>query len=273
VTLDRPTATSAEQVTRDEHEVTEDAERQFRPRRPNASAVAAQEPTGSGTPERIEPDPVAGAAAETVSPLDELLESVGPAPVGRRRDALAVGLAIATFLALVGAVLWVGSGLASRDASPAGGTGSRLPARPTAGDAPGSPAASAPVTTAPSASVPVTSQPATAAAPTRTRTTAPAARTVRVTVSVVDDGGGRFQLAIVVDNITSATQTWELVITFPVRVERLQAVGTGTLTARGNQAIVRGTSGPGESGIAIGGVTSDGSTLRTWTCTVNGLSC
>jgi hypothetical protein len=180
-----------------------------------------------------------------------------------------VVLAVATFLALVGAALWVGSGLASRDKSPAGGAGSRLPAGPSAGDGSGSPAASAPVTAAPSA--PVTSQPAAPAA-SRTRTPPPAS-SVRVTVTVVNDRGGAFQLALVVDNTSTATQSWEVVLTFPVRVTRLRAIGNGDLTVRNDQAIVRGTSGPGESAVAIGGVTSDGSTLRTWTCAVNGRPC
>ena len=259
VTLDRTSGTSAEQVTRDEHDAS-DGEGPFRPRRPNASPAPADQTTAQQT---------------VVLPLGGSAEPAAPvqAPDRRRREAVAVGLAIATFLALVGAAIWVGSGFASRDAAPVGGGGSRLPAGPSAGSSAGDePVVSASATAAPSTSAPITSQPA-APAQSRTRTTPPLSRSVRATVSVVNDGGGAFQLALVVNNTSAATQAWEVVITFPVRVTQLRAIGNGTLSTRNNQAIVRGTSGPGETAVAIGGVTSDGSTLRTWTCTVNGQAC
>jgi hypothetical protein len=65
------------------------------------------------------------------------------------------------------------------------------------------------------------------------------------------------------------------VLTFPVRVNDVRAIGDGTVSPRGNnQVVVRGRSGAGETtALAIGGETSDGRALRTWTCTVNGLPC
>jgi hypothetical protein len=250
------------------------AEQPFRPRRPNAQSAAAEQPSEDvdQAPPPVEDSFLDGVLRDGDGPAD----ADGPPPWGVRARLrnrvydVPMVLALATLLVLVAAAIWVGTQIAPRDEARKGG--GRLPAVPPTAQVTESPVASAPAPSAvaPTSAVP-TVQPV-APQPSRPRTTPPS-RAVRATVNVVNDRGGAFQLGVVLNNTAATAQSWELVITFPVPVTDLRAIGTGELTVRGNQAIVRGRSGPGESGLAIGGETSDGSRLRTWTCTINGQPC
>jgi hypothetical protein len=247
------------------------AEQPFRPRRPNAHPVAAGQAAEDVDPES---SPAEGFLDGVLRDGDGPALDEGPPPWGVRARLrnrvydVPMVLALATLLVLVAAAIWVGTQVAPRDEARKGG--GRLPAVPPTATA-SEPPVAPPPTVAPTSAVP-TAVPV-APQPSRPRTTPPPSRAVRATVNVVNDRGGEFQLGVVLDNTASTAQSWELVITFPVSVRDLRSLGTGELTVRGNQAIVRGRSGPGESGLAIGGETSDGSRLRTWTCTINGQPC
>jgi hypothetical protein len=252
------------------------AEQPFRPRRPNAHPVPGWQETEDVDPSSF----LDGVLRER----DDPAIADGPPPWGVRARLrnrvydVPMVLALTTLLVLVAAAIWVGTQIAPRDETRKGGAG-RVPAVAPTAQASGSPVASPPPSVAPSvapsAAAP-TAQPTAvpvAPQPSRPRTTPPPSRAVRATVDVVDDRGGAFQFGVVINNTAATAQSWELVITFPVPVTDLRAIGTGDLTVRPNQVIVRGRSGPGESGLAIGGRTSNGSQLRTWTCTINGQPC
>lgn len=272
------------------------SDRSFRPRRPNASPLPADAPTADPAQERvIRPRAAIGAGQVTsagavirtgASPLFADGMATIEIPVVRSRRSRwvrvrrrlgdpAMVLALATMLVLVGAAIWVGFEVVSRDGVPRGNAAGWVPAVPATADQPRSPVTSAPpvVSASPTASSPAPAKPP-GAQPTRTRTTPPPARTVRATVTVVNDPGGAFQLGLAVTNVVNSAQNWEVVLTFPVRVTNVRAIGDGTATGRNNQVTVRGRTEAGATGaVAIGGTTIDGSTLRTWTCTINGLSC
>jgi hypothetical protein len=272
------------------------SDRSFRPRRPNASPFPAGAPTADPAQERVIRPRAAIGAGPVISPGPvvragaPLLFADGMAtieiPVVRSRRSRwirlrrrlgdpAMVLALATMLVLVGAAIWVGFEVVSRDGVRRGNAAGWVPAVPATADQPRSPVASAPpvVSASPTASASASAKP-TAAQPTRTRTTAPPTRTARATVTVVNDPGGAFQLGLEVTNVVNSAQNWEVVLTFPVRVTNVRSIGDGTATGRNNQVTVRGRAAAGgTSAVAIGGTTIDGSTLRTWTCTINGLPC
>jgi hypothetical protein len=259
-------------------------DRPYRPRRPNAVSAVPHwtiealprdfEPPESPPRRVIDGLLVTGAAPSAVQVTSSRPRRGGPAWLRKRLDDPAMALALTVMLVLVAAAIWTGFNVASRDGVRKGATGGPLPAVPSAvassSPAPAPPVASAP----PSPSVSVTARPV-APQPTRSRTTPPPAQTVRATVTVLNDRGGEFQLGLAITNSAATAQSWELVLTFPVRVTDVRAVGDGTVSPRGNnQVMVRGRTGAGETtALAIGGETSDGRALRTWTCTVNGLPC
>jgi hypothetical protein len=272
-------------------------DRPYRPRRPNAVSAVPEwaidsvprdfEPPESpprrvidgllvAGPGTVGPGAAGGGSAPpTVAVAPRVPRRGGPAWLRKRLDDPAMVLALTTMLVLVAAAIWTGFNVASRDGVRQGAVGGPIPIVPSAVVSPSSAAPAAPVTSAPpSPSVSVTAQPV-APQPTRSRSTPPAARTVGATVTVVNDRGGEFQLGLAVSNSASSAQSWEVVLTFPVGVTDVRAVGDGSVSPRGNnQVVARGRSGPGETtALAIGGETSDGRSLRSWTCTVNGFTC
>jgi hypothetical protein len=267
-------------------------DRPYRPRRPNAVSTVPEwaidpvprdfEPPESPPRRVIDGLLVAGptaigpgSAPPTVAVPPPVPRRGGPAWLRKRLDDPAMALALTTMLVLVAAAIWTGFNVASRDGVREGAVGGPIPIGPSAVGPPSSAAPAAPVTSAPpSPSASVTAKPV-APQPTRSRSTPPAARTVSAAVTIVNDRGGDFQLGLAVTNSASTAQSWEVVLTFPVRVTDVRAVGDGTVSPRGNnQVVARGRSGPGETAaLAIGGETSDGRGLRTVTCTVNGFTC
>jgi len=245
-------------------------DRSFRPRRPNVTPVI-----GTGAVVRPAAPPLFADGMVTIEiPVVRSRRSRW-VRLRKRLGDPAMVLALATMLVLVGAAIWVGFEVVSRDGVRRGNAAGWVPVVPATADQPRSPVASAPpvVSASPAASAPASVRP-TAAQPTRTRTTPPPARTVRAAVTVVNDPGGAFQLGLAVTNVVNSAQNWEVVLTFPVRVTNVRAIGDGTATGRNNQVTVRGRTAAGATGgVAIGGTTIDGSTLRIWTCTINGLPC